>query len=182
MKSTSAAALTLCLVFLLWAVPCFSQSQLVPLLSLPLSPDAVSPEGESFQLTLHGTGFTTSSVVRWNAITLPTHFVSHDVLQAHVPGALVNSRGTASVTVLNPFGGRSNVTLFTVHDVSDNFDSTRADIPTNLNPQEPTLVDLNHDSKLDLVVAETGTDTIAVAMGHGDGTFATPIRFATDSM
>jgi hypothetical protein len=42
-----------------------------------------------------------------------------------------------------------------------------------------TVGDLNHDNRLDIVVANYGTDTVGVLLGHGDGTFEDQITFYT---
>ena len=44
--------------------------------------------------------------------------------------------------------------------------------PANAQARAPALADLNHDNKLDLVVA--GTKGLSVALGKGDGTFQPP--------
>lgn len=44
------------------------------------------------------------------------------------------------------------------------------------------VADLNHDSKLDLVVASSFNQAIAVLLGHGDGTFSSPVFNSTGSV
>ena len=38
----------------------------VPLINLPLVPDVTKPDGAEFTLTVNGTGFIATSVVKWN--------------------------------------------------------------------------------------------------------------------
>ncbi|RPJ56695.1 MAG: VCBS repeat-containing protein, partial [Acidobacteria bacterium] len=42
---------------------------------------------------------------------------------------------------------------------------------TGSEPRALALADFNRDGRLDLVVANTGADTISVLLGNGDGTF-----------
>jgi hypothetical protein len=41
------------------------------------------------------------------------------------------------------------------------------------------LGDFNHDNRLDIVSANTGSNTIGILLGHGDGTFATVVIYST---
>jgi hypothetical protein len=45
------------------------------------------------------------------------------------------------------------------------------------NPTQVTLADLDGDGHLDIVVANSGSDTASVLLGHGDGTFAARLEF-----
>ena len=47
------------------------------------------------------------------------------------------------------------------------------------NPISAAMADLNHDGKLDLVVANIGSNTVSVLLGLGDGTFGTKTDYAT---
>jgi hypothetical protein len=46
-------------------------------------------------------------------------------------------------------------------------------------PQGLALADLSGNGKLDLVVADTGTNSVSVFMGNGDGTFQAPVDYPT---
>ena len=67
-------------------------------------------------LTINGTGFVNSSVVRWNASDRATTYVSSTQLTAAITAADIATPSTASVTVLNPApgGGTSNAVSFAV--------------------------------------------------------------------
>jgi VCBS repeat-containing protein len=50
----------------------------------------------------------------------------------------------------------------------------------NSNVIDPTLADVNHDGKLDLVLPDFQNGVVQVALGNGDGTFGTPTAFNTN--
>jgi hypothetical protein len=65
-----------------------------------LEPNIAAAGGASFQLTIMGSGFTSSAVVKWNGAALPTTFVNEQQLTAGVSSSLIAKTGTASVTVV----------------------------------------------------------------------------------
>ncbi|MGH3739890.1 MAG: beta strand repeat-containing protein [Micromonosporaceae bacterium] len=75
-----------------------------------LSPASVVVGGTEFALTVTGTNFVASSVVRWNGADRPTTYVSATQLTATIPATDLLTVGTARVTVFNPppGGGTSN--------------------------------------------------------------------------
>src|SRR6185437_4015301 len=81
-----------------------------------LSPASGYAGGAAFTLTVNGTGFVSSSVVRWNGSNRPTTFVSATQLQASIAPADIASAGADNVTVLSPApgGGTSAGVTFTV--------------------------------------------------------------------
>jgi len=88
----------------------------VPLINVPLIPDAAAPGGADFTLTVNGTGFVSGSVVNWNGSARPTTFVNNSKLTAAIPAADIATASTAWVTVVNPApsGPASNVAFFTI--------------------------------------------------------------------
>jgi len=80
-----------------------------------LSPASAYAGGAAFTLTVNGTGFVSSSVVRWNGSNRPTTFVSGTQLQASIAAADIATAGADSVTVLSPApgGGASAGVTFT---------------------------------------------------------------------
>jgi hypothetical protein len=87
----------------------FAVSNPVPTLSA-LSTTHVTGGGAAFALTVSGSNFVPSSVVRWNGNDRTTTFVSSSELQAAIPASDLASGGDVEVTVFNPApaGGTTN--------------------------------------------------------------------------
>jgi subtilisin len=79
-----------------------------------LSPGAIPAGSAGFTLTVRGTDFAASSVVRWNGADRPTTFVSAAQLQASIPASDVASTGTATVRVFSPAPGGGTSTSLTL--------------------------------------------------------------------
>jgi hypothetical protein len=175
-------AISLSLLFFLLCLPlALAQSNPVPLINNPLVPDAVAPGGQSFTLTVNGTGFVSGSAVKWNGISLATAFVSSSQLTATVPSANIATPSTASVTVVNPApgGGASNVDCFSIRNP---FPAVSfGDTSINLGALGVALAtaDLNGDGRLDLITLNGElAGTLSVLLGNGDGTFQTPVQYS----
>lgn len=81
-----------------------------------LSPNSVTPGSAAFILIVNGSGFTAGtggSVVLWNNTPLATSYVSSTQLQANVSNALIQTAGTANITVANG-SSVSNTSVFTI--------------------------------------------------------------------
>jgi len=81
-----------------------------------LSPTGATTGSAALTLTVSGTGFVPTSVVRWNGATRTTTFVSRTVLQASITKSDLATAGTPSVTVFSPKpgGGTSAAVKFTI--------------------------------------------------------------------
>ncbi len=155
----------------------FSASNPVPYVDI-VSPVSAHPGSTNVTLTLNGTGFVSASVVEWNGTALTTTFVSDKQLTAAVPDSLVAAVGLGSITVVNPTpGGRvSNVFYFPVasFETTTSFPTTpNSSVTVGTTPQGIITADFNGDGKLDLAVANSGSNTVSVLLGNGDGTFTT---------
>ncbi len=80
-------------------------------------PASTTAGGAGFTLTVNGTGFVPSSVVRWNGASRTTSFVNGTQVTATIPAADIATAGTATVTVVNgaPGGGTSAGQTFTIN-------------------------------------------------------------------
>lgn len=82
-----------------------------------LTPDSIpAVQAAGFTLTITGSGFVSTSVVKWNGSPRPTTLVSSTVIQAAIPLADLAAPGTATVTVETPApgGGASAAVTFNV--------------------------------------------------------------------
>ena len=81
-----------------------------------LSPTSATAGGAAFTLTVNGTGFVSTSVVKFNGAAKTTTFVSATQLTAAISAADIATAGTANVTVTNPApgGGTSATVSFTI--------------------------------------------------------------------
>ncbi|MFN8506419.1 MAG: hypothetical protein U0547_02480 [Dehalococcoidia bacterium] len=82
-----------------------------------ISPSAGNVGGTGFTLTVNGSSFTASSVVRWNGSDRTTTFVSATQLTAAIPASDLAATGSASITVSTPApgGGTSNAASFAIN-------------------------------------------------------------------
>jgi hypothetical protein len=87
-----------------------------------ISPSSAPAGSVAFTLSVNGSDFVPSSVVKWNGADRVTTFVSSSQLTAQVLASDVAAEGTAQVTVFNPApaGGTSNSQTFTITPAADN--------------------------------------------------------------
>lgn len=97
----------------------FAVNNPVPTLA-SLSPTGATVGGGAFTLTVNGTNFVSSSVVKWNGISLVTTFATASQLTAQVAASDIASAGTASITVTNPTpgGGTSSAITFAINNTA----------------------------------------------------------------
>jgi hypothetical protein len=153
----------------------------VPFLNQPLSPAAVVPGGAAFTLTVTGTGFGSGSKVMWNGSARTTSFVSESQLKASVLTSDIANASTASVSVVNPApgGGTSNAVFFeTTKPTSSVALSITSALAPGTMPSSVATADLTANGKLDLVVANGGSNNVSVFLGNGDGSFQAAVNYA----
>lgn len=94
----------------------FTINNLVPMLGTS-TPKQSCAGDSAFTLTVNGSNYSSTSVVRWNGANRATTYVSGTQLNALIPAEDVASAGTASVTVWTPApgGGTSNAVTYTVN-------------------------------------------------------------------
>ncbi len=159
-----------------------AQANPVPFINQPPVPTATAPGGQDFTLTIHGTGFVSGSVVNWNGAALATTFISGSELNAIVPAANIAQPTTAalSVTSPGPGGGVSNRLLFSVcAKVGSIAFAMSQTLTTGSSPASVAVGDFNGDGKPDLAVANTGSGTISIFIGNGDGAFQPKVDYPT---
>ena len=152
----------------------------VPLINQPLVPDSAKPGGAGFTLTVNGWGFVSGALVHWNGRALATTFLSGSRLTASVPASDIATASTASVTVVNPGkdSGASNVAFFSVTSPTPSVVlGSPAAFVAQSNPVNAAVGDFNDDGKLDLVVANNGSNNVSVLLGNGDGTFQRAVDY-----
>ena len=162
----------------------FAAENPVPLINQPLVPDAIAPGGAGFTLTVNGTGFVSGAVVNWNHSVLATTFVKNSQLTASVPASDIAAASTASVTVVNPSpgGGPSNVVFFEVTPASSSIAlSAPPAFGAGTDPDAVAVGDFNGDGKLDLAVANEGSNNVSIILGNGDGTFQAAVDYGAES-
>src|SRR5258708_13203634 len=71
----------------------------VPVINNPLVPEQKAPGSATFTLTVNGTGFASSAVVKWNGTALTTTFVTSSKVTASVPPSDLVTAGTATASV-----------------------------------------------------------------------------------
>ncbi len=93
----------------------FTIRSTVPVIS-ELSPANRTLGGSDFILTVNGSNFLPSSVIRWDGFDCPTTFVSSTQLTTTIPAQAAATAGTALVVVHNPLanGGDSGTVTFAV--------------------------------------------------------------------
>jgi len=81
-----------------------------------LNPARTSAGSNAFTLTVNGTGFVSSSVIRWNGVTRSTSFASSTQLTTPIAASDVAAIGSAQVTVFSPSpgGGTSTALPFVI--------------------------------------------------------------------
>lgn len=177
---------------LLFAVVAAMAQNPIPFINQPLVPDAVAPDGPAFTLTVNGTGFVSGAIVNWNGTGLVTTFVSASELTATVPATDIAIAGTGTVTVTNPTpgGGTSNIQYVSVaYPTYPITTGAAVDYSSGgFNTNSVVMADVNGDGIPDLVVVNecasscvpfSGTGTVAVLLGNGDGTFQTAVTYGT---
>jgi hypothetical protein len=83
---------------------------------------------------------------------------------------------SASLEVLAANRRSNTISLYSVDNTG--LMTARGTIPTGPEPSDIALVDINNDTKLDLVVVTSNDDSVTVQLGNGDGTFGTAQKYA----
>src|SRR5207244_8106786 len=125
--------------------------------------------GPAFTLTVNGSNFVSTSVVKWNGSSRTTTFVNSGQLTAQIPGGDIAAGGSAAITVFNPApgGGNSNPVSFSIR-----FAPRFAYVVNNASDTVASLTVDTVNGQLQYTgYALTGSGPTAVA-GHPSGKFA----------
>jgi hypothetical protein len=79
-----------------------------------LNPQNVVANSGPFTLMIEGSGFTSASIVYWNAIALVPTLTSSTQLTVGIPGPMVANAGSVSIYV-HTAGGNSNTMMFNIN-------------------------------------------------------------------
>lgn len=79
-----------------------------------ISPSEAAAGGANFDLTVSGSNFTSGSVVKWNDADKPTVYISTTELKTSISASDISNSGINLVSVVNPDGGASLISIFTV--------------------------------------------------------------------
>ena len=82
-----------------------------------ISPATITAGGQTFSLTVTGTGFVPGSIIRFDGQDRPTTYISATEIRAQIAAADIINGGTAAITVFNPApaGGTSNARPLTIN-------------------------------------------------------------------
>jgi len=171
------------------AAPAIAQNP-VPFIDQPLVPDATSPGGAGFTLTVNGAWFVAASVVNWNGSPRATTFVSSSRLTAAILASDIATASTASVTVVNPSpgGGASNAIFFPI--AAPETSVSFVPVVTYGSGGGPTFSmttgDFRGNGKTDIAAVNCGSDgncvsategSVGILLGNGDGTFQSVVTY-----
>jgi FG-GAP-like repeat/FG-GAP repeat len=99
---------------------------------------------------------------------------------ACVTGGDFNGDGKLDIAATNYSSGLVQIFLGAGDGTFTVGQSFATDTAGSPNPENLVAGDFNHDGKLDLAIANTGSDTIGVLFGMGDGTFGSPTSYAVE--
>ena len=152
----------------------------VPLINW-LTPPSMPPGGSDVTVAVYGSGFVSSSIVRWNGLDRATTFVNANEITAVFSSSDTAANGTASVTVVNPApgGGVSNTAFFSVTDPTQTVVLGGSNFIVGDFPDCGVAADFNGDGKLDLAIGKLTSNTVSILLGNGDGTFGPKQDYVT---
>ncbi len=126
---------------------------------LRLSPTSIQAGGNSFSLTIYGTGFNSQSEAYWNGYPLVTTIISDSILQAYVPSTnIINPDDSVMISVLNPIYRYQNELNFIV-----SVPQTNPNLLVNLKNSQGTQIPASSVKYYDTSWKD--------AVNNGDGTF-----------
>ena len=144
----------------------------LPFLS-SLTPTTVFGGASGITLTISGSGFVNSSVVRWNGQDRPTTIVSATQLTVAIPASDLAAAGTGQVTVFNPPPGGGASTARTVTIATNSAPVISSLLPSTLVQKNPSQA---------LRVSGSGFNSTSVVRWNGQDRPTTLIDSSTLSI
>ena len=150
----------------------FTVNAPVPIVN-SLAPTSVAAGAAGLSLTVNGSSFAPTSIVRWNGASRPTTLVSATQLRAVIDAADLATAGASSVSVLTPApgGGASTIRNFTIMAAAPSPAPTPAPVP---GPTAAPAPPVNTTAKA--LTTDTAGVTLGVSWGAGSG--ASSYRYA----
>ena len=147
----------------------------VPTITGPVQPQAVTPGGGTFTLTVYGANFVSGATVNWNRKPRSTTFVSARELKAKILASDIAKPTAGFISVTNPApGGGVSSSSYGLVEVHDPTSKISLNTVNNYMSGDSTFylvtADFNNDGVLDIAAAD-GSGNIFLYLGNGDGTF-----------
>lgn len=144
----------------------------VPLVEA-ITPGVAVPGGSGFNLNLNAAGLAPGAVARWNGTALTTNVVSNTQATASIPASLIATGTSAVVTLTNlkPTALPSNQSQFLVASPIPALGFSTTVLPSLTVPQPTAMlgIDVNGDSKPDLIVLDATDSQAQVFLNGGTG-------------
>lgn len=145
---TLIAAVALILIVTAFSSSVAAQNNPVPFVNNPLVPEAVTPGGAGFTLTVNGAGFVNGAMVSWNGSARVTTFVSPTKVTAQILASDIAVAASVFVAVSNPApgGGISNSVFFQVTTPTTSLAFNRTD--SDFSPDDETESSIDQPAEM----------------------------------
>jgi IPT/TIG domain/Galactose oxidase, central domain/Kelch motif len=144
-----------------------------------MTPTAVTEGAAATDLTLTGSGFDLSSIVRVNGSDIPTTFISASQLQAQIPASMLSATGLLGVTVANSGTSTSDFKVFTVR--SMNAPIVTGVVPRGLSPGTTTAGFLTGNYLLGATSVVVTGSGVSITIESGGTVTEMPVTVTTVS-
>jgi hypothetical protein len=128
---------------------------------------------------VNGTGFVSTSVVKWNGSARSTTFVTSSQLKASISSSDVASAGSATVTVNSGTADSNPVSLWITTPKSSIGFTTHPILRASA-PSDVLTADFNSDFKTDYALANVQLpNLVGISLGKGNGNFQPSVNYKT---
>lgn len=147
-----------------------------------ISPSTITASSLPRTITVEGTGFQSGLTATVATSTSSTHPAPSQITSTSFQITSVFSTGSYTISATDPGGQTSSLFAFAVNTATSVNFAPRVDYATGATTSGPgggsgsiALADFNGDGKLDIAVSNYASNTIAVFLNRGDGTFGAPV-------